>query len=341
MTSGEIHGLINQDSGEEFAHGQTVRNTFPEADFFLRIDADTDAQIKARVERFLHIILGTKLVTPACSETAMYLAASAAGNSACLSRQVGAALTDPNGEVIAVGWNDVPKAGGNLYVSDPKNDADGENDKRCWNLGGGICFNDREKRTIAELLVHDLVGKDIIDAQNIESAISHILSNSKVKDLIEFSRAIHAEMHAILLGSRTAGERIKGSSLFSTTYPCHSCARHIIAAGVSEVYYIEPYRKSLGTKLHDDAITEDETDTSKVRILPYDGVAPTRYLRFFTAPKSSRKDNGKMQLPDPKLARPRFEKTLEAFPKLEELIFQDLLQRHLVPEEAEQAQQSR
>jgi hypothetical protein len=38
MTSGEIYGLIDQYSGEEFAHGQTVRNTFPEADFFLRID---------------------------------------------------------------------------------------------------------------------------------------------------------------------------------------------------------------------------------------------------------------------------------------------------------------
>src|SRR5258708_1977741 len=79
MTSAEIYELIDQDSGEEFAHGQTVRDTFPEADFFLRIDADTDTQIKARVERFLHIILGTKLVTPAYSETAMYLAASAAG----------------------------------------------------------------------------------------------------------------------------------------------------------------------------------------------------------------------------------------------------------------------
>jgi deoxycytidylate deaminase len=116
MSTAQIFDLIDQDSGEEFAHGQTVRDTFPEADFFLRIDADTDTQIKARVERFLHIILGTKLTTPANSETAMYLAASAAGNSACLSRQVGATLTDAEEEVIAIGWNDVPKFGGNLYV---------------------------------------------------------------------------------------------------------------------------------------------------------------------------------------------------------------------------------
>lgn len=94
MSSAKVYELIDKDSGEELSHGQTVRDTFPQADFFLRIDADTDTQVKARVERFLHLILGTKVVTPAPSETAMYLAASASGNSACLSRQVGAALTD-------------------------------------------------------------------------------------------------------------------------------------------------------------------------------------------------------------------------------------------------------
>jgi len=119
MNHREIYDLIDQDSGEELAHGQTVRDTFPEADFFLRIDADTDTQIKGRVDRFLHLILGTRLTTPTAAETAMYLACSASGNSACLSRQVGAAITDKYGEVLAVGWNDVPKFGGNLYVSEP------------------------------------------------------------------------------------------------------------------------------------------------------------------------------------------------------------------------------
>ncbi|MYJ94987.1 MAG: deoxycytidylate deaminase, partial [Proteobacteria bacterium] len=64
MSQAGIYGLIDQDSGEEFDHGQTVRDTFPQADFFLRVDTDTDAQIAARVERFLHLILGTKVLTP-------------------------------------------------------------------------------------------------------------------------------------------------------------------------------------------------------------------------------------------------------------------------------------
>ena len=56
--------------------------------------------------------------------------------------------------------------------------------------------------------------------------------NSKIKSIVEFSRAIHAEMHAIITASQTAGERGRDGSLYITTYPCHNCARHIIVAGI-------------------------------------------------------------------------------------------------------------
>lgn len=187
MSQSEIYELVDQDSGEELAHGQTVRDTFPQADFFLRIDSDTDTQIASRVERFLNLILGTKVLTPTYSETAMYLAASAAGNSACLSRQVGAALTDESGEVIAVGWNDVPKSGGNLYMADPKSDPNGDKDKRCWNLEGGTCFNDQEKRLISELLIGSLAQDGIIADKDKQRAISAVIGNSKVKGRLSTS----------------------------------------------------------------------------------------------------------------------------------------------------------
>jgi deoxycytidylate deaminase len=330
MDQAQVYQLIDQDSGEELAYGQTVRDTFPNADFFLRIDTDTDTQITAKVTRFLNLILGTKVLTPTNSETAMYMAASAAGNSACLSRQVGAALTDESGEVVSVGWNDVPQFGGNLYIADTKNDPNGDKDKRCWNREGGICFNDQEKRLISELLVEELVREGMVADKDKLRAITSVTNNSKVKDLIEFSRSIHAEMHAILIGSQLAGQRAKGGKLFCTTYPCHSCARHIIAAGIKEVYYIEPYRKSLATKLHDDAITEDESDATRVRILPYDGVAPTRYLKLFRVPKDSRKEAGKMIRRDPRKSEPRFDKTLEALPALEGLVVKGLVEKNAI-----------
>ena len=88
---------------------------------------------------------------------------------------------------------------------------------------------------------------------------------------------------------------MKGGKLYCTTYPCHNCARHIIVAGIQEVYYIEPYVKSLCMELHADALTEDENTEGKVKILVYDGVAPRRYLEFFTMFKE-RKTNGKKKI---------------------------------------------
>src|SRR5690606_34937373 len=115
--------------------------------------------------------------------------------------------------------------------------------------------------------------------------------------------------------------KVRGGKIFVTTYPCHSCARHIIAAGISEVYFIEPYRKSLAVKLHSDAITEDENDTKKVRILAYDGVAPSRYLSLFRVPADSRKTaGGRMLTVDKASVRPRTHKSMEALERLEGLI---------------------
>jgi deoxycytidylate deaminase len=331
LSISEIYQLIDRDSGEESGTGQTVHKTFPQADFFLRVDAGTDTQLVGRVERFLYLILGTKIITPTFSETAMYAAASAAGNSACLSRQVGAAITDEDGSVIATGWNDVPCPGGGLYAYDPVHDPTGDADKRCWNKEGGKCFNDEEKELLAAALADTLEVAKIIPPENKADAAKALLENAKLKALIEFSRAIHAEMHAILNAGRSVGRKIAGGKIFVTTYPCHSCARHIIAAGLKEVYYIEPYRKSLATKLHDDAITEHEHAAPQmVRILPYDGVAPSKYFALFHMKPGSRKKDGKMIRVSLKTAKPQLEKSLEALPALEGIVVKSLISKKLI-----------
>jgi Cytidine and deoxycytidylate deaminase zinc-binding region len=111
-----------------------------------------------------------------------------------------------------------------------------------------------------------------------------------IKDLIEFSRSVHAEMNALLNCARSGVSPEKGV-LYCTTFPCHYCARHLIAAGLSEVYFVEPYVKSLATELHRDAIatevplSEDGRDKSKksdqMLVVPFTGVGPRMYEDFF------------------------------------------------------------
>lgn len=331
MSLGQVHELIDRDSGEEIANGQSVRDTFPLSDIFLRVGVESDQDIRRKIRRFINLVLNVKIETPSSAETAMYLAASAAGNSACLSRQVGAAITDKNGEVISVGWNDVPKWGGGLYGFDPEKDATGARDMRCMNKGG-VCFNDAEKDLITDQVVNELVKKGLITREN-QLAASTIISKSKVKDLLEFSRSIHAEMHAIISACAMGGERIKGGKLYCTTYPCHPCARHIVATGIAEVFYIEPYRKSLAVKLHDDTVSEDEKAQSHVKILPFDGIAPARYLEFFRMTRDSRKKEGKLIKINPKVASPKCDVTIESIPALEAIITKGLVDKRLVDSE--------
>ncbi|MDO7910012.1 anti-phage dCTP deaminase [Pseudomonas sp. 22-AL-CL-001] len=310
----EVHRLIDRDSGEEVKYGQSVEDTFPQCDFFLRVDSATDSQRNSRVRRFLELMLGTRIITPTINERAMYAAYSAARNSACLSRQVGAAITNSEGELLASGWNDVPKAFGGLYHTVDQNSST-DDDRRCWNIEGGRCFNDEEKTTIANAMVDRLIASGLVAEGQRSTAFDMLRKDSQLKSLIEFSRAVHAEMHALLTAGETKGGQIRNGKLFVTTYPCHSCARHLVAAGVKEVYFLEPYRKSLATRLHSDAITERESDDSKVRVMPFDGVAPSRFLRFFSAHPRGRKDpKGMMHVHD---ASPVTTITLEAIHTLE------------------------
>lgn len=316
----DIHRLINRDSGEEMDHGQQVQDTFPQSDFFLRVDEGTDSQLTSRVRRFLNLMLGTQVLTPTVAERSMYSAFSAARNSACLSRQVGAAITSAEGDLLATGWNDVPKAFGGLY--EIKNlSVTTDDDHRCYNKDGGKCFNDEEKDLIARAVVNKLVAHNALPVDKGDEAFKLIRHDSQLRSLIEFSRAVHAEMHALLNAGASHGAKIRGGKLFVTTYPCHSCARHIVAAGIREVYFVEPYRKSLATKLHADAITEQEANTLKVRIVPFDGVAPSRFLKFFGGDDRKDTKTGVMRR---KNAYPVTAVTLEALTTLETIAVRDL-----------------
>jgi deoxycytidylate deaminase len=111
-----------------------------------------------------------------------------------------------------------------------------------------------------------------------------------VKDLIEFSRSIHAEMTVLLNAARSAISPAE-TWLYCTTFPCHNCARHLVTAGVSRVYFIEPYVKSLAVDLHYDAIQTELAPSSqvgkardwhnKMLILPFTGVGPRMYEDYF------------------------------------------------------------
>lgn len=199
----------------------------------------------------------------------MFLAFAASLRSGDLSRQVGAVLTTDDGTLVAEGANDAPRFGGGQYW--PTDD-----DHR--DLALGYDSNERIRREMARRILestgHLDPGRDVLEQAG------PLLGDAEVLDITEFGRAVHAEMAAIMACARIGVSTI-GKRLYCTTFPCHNCAKHIIAAGVTQVMFIEAYPKSRALDLHRDAITLHEDVPTKVRFLPFVGIGPRRYLDLF------------------------------------------------------------
>lgn len=293
---------IDEDEGNP--NGQRVAKTMELSDYFIRNNSDSINDLENSVKRFLRIIFSVGVNTPTLDESSMYAATAAASRSACLSRQVGVVVVNADGEIIGTGTNDVPKFGGGLYPSSSVGDS------RCYNWKNGICHNDDRKKRLTDNATEELVKYLIAGSK--ESARAAVAS-SEVKSLIEFSRAVHAEMEAIVSVARTGGKGLVGSTLYSTTYPCHNCARHVVAAGVQKVVYIEPYAKSLAIDLHEDAISADEKDAGrKVIFVQYEGVSPNNYLAVFKS-GAERKRGGVRLSTDARTASPVIQEPLDDF----------------------------
>ncbi|ELA7931556.1 anti-phage dCTP deaminase [Vibrio alginolyticus] len=314
----EVDDLIHKDRKSNGDNGQQTEKAILDADFYVRNTQSHYASLSEKINRFISLIHGVNGLTPSLNEKGMFYAYTSSLQSACLSRQVGAAILDKDGNIIATGRNDVPKFKGGLYSYE-----DRDKDYRCIHKGAK-CYNDTYKKKIKESIT-DIISKNLsiehnktkryfsedtinelqktnadvsgidVDLELSEQLVNQI-SDSIYKDsglgsLIEFSRSIHAEMDAITSLARISGANTKGKILFTTTYPCHNCARHIVASGIESVIYIEPYEKSLALELHDDAIVDNVDDaTSKLAFTTFEGVAPRRYQKFFFSTADRKKD---------------------------------------------------
>lgn len=305
----DLSGIFTRDENDkEGDHGQKVSKTAYLSDFFVRNDGENDTRLVSTIQRYLEIGFNISVHTPTTDEAGMYAAVSAASKSACLSRQVGAAIYSPSGELISVGWNDVPKAQGGLYSTE-----NGQHDHRCYLWGGKLCHNDRKKEELYDKIFKKLSGEGLLAGQVDLNALRAALVKTPVKDLIEYSRSIHAEMEAIVSAGRSGKSGMVGGTLYTTTFPCHNCARHIVAAGIATVYYVEPYAKSLALELHSDSIGTGVDDTGqRVAFLQYEGVGPDSVLKLFHH-GIERKVDGKAHIVDKKSALPVLPPPMDGF----------------------------
>jgi deoxycytidylate deaminase len=277
MTIEEAKDLVERDFDEgKSPHGQRVNETFHRADFFVEIK-DARSDLECSIQRMVEIWFGHPFRTPTFDEYAMYMAHSAALRSADLSRQVGAVLTRDQ-QILSTGANDCPQAKGGLYWPSKSFMPGCTNDLPSGrDYMRGIDSNREAQLEMIEKIVKNLCK----DPKSSEAeAIRAKLDSSPISDITEYGRVVHAEMEALLACARF-GIATTGTTLYCTTFPCHNCAKHIIAAGVTRVVYIEPYPKSRAIRHHGDSITEVDED-NLVPFVPFTGIGPRRYFDLFS-----------------------------------------------------------
>lgn len=277
----ELAQIVEQ---EDDKLGQSVRESFPRGDYF--VDARSRERLQASLARYVRLLFGHPFETPTRDEFAMFHAHAAALRSADLGRRVGVAITNGHGCILAVGCNDVPKVGGGLYWN-------GESpDHRDFvkRLDSATKY---KRRLLAQALarLRDAGWRPPDDSQGDADSLidAGTLNGTQMQNLLEFGRSVHAEMSALSEAAHR-GIAVEGASMYSTTFPCHLCARHIISAGIRRVVHIEPYPKSLARELYEDMIEVDPRAprTDRVTFEPFVGVAPSIYTEMFRAP--DRKD---------------------------------------------------
>ena len=328
-----VNQLMTRDQAELMTFGQNTRKLFVEADLFVCNDRRPE-ELNTSIKRFLDIVFDTAIHTPTRAESAMYEADAASANSACMSRQVGASIVSSRGELIAVGWNDVPKFGGGLYIEEDRSRYDEvqkavvNKDHRCHNWAGGICHNETRRTKIISKVSEAAAAVGKVSGE-LAPAVLESVGRSEIADLIEYSRSIHAEMEAILSVAREGKHSLVGATLYTNTYPCHNCARHIVAAGIVNVVYIQPYMKSLATKLHADVVTEIPDKVGMAVFRQFDGIAPRNFIRLFK-PAAPRKMGGRISRTERANAVPIFRVPLDARSHYEDKVIADLAQKEHV-----------
>jgi deoxycytidylate deaminase len=283
----ELMSLDAEEAGNDY--GQHLRETFHQGDVF--IDGLSKGEMDSQLTRFIQAFFGRTDIAPTKQEYGMYAAKSAALRSADLSRQVGAAIFTDDGELITQGCNEVPKAMGGTYWDSEIPDY---RDVRLGYDPNDILKKDILRDLFDRLAKANLLSESAKSLGSVDDMVNQLthkrtprtkekdgpLATAQLMDVTEYGRVVHAEMCALCDAARL-GRSVKAAILYCTTFPCHNCTKHILAAGIKRVVYIEPYPKSKAKELHQNEIEIEKETSGRVSFMPFIGISPHRYRDIF------------------------------------------------------------
>ena len=214
---------------------QDVASSIENADVFISNNhknvTPQNIDLKLAILRNVCLIMFPGLLTPTPIERCMQIAFAAKCNSGCLSRQVGAVVTDKAYNILSVGWNDVPC--GDISCS-RKNLID-----LCrWEDTAAYTKYELEdadfRKKLEGFKYRNRKLKDLLRGLPMRYCFKDIHLNEKNPMR---SRAMHAEEKAL----SACGEKCIEGYLFTTSSPCEMCSKNAKNHRIKKIYYIELY----------------------------------------------------------------------------------------------------
>ena len=215
--------------------------------------------------KYAALIQHPGLITPSSEERCMVVAYTAKFNSGCLSRQVGAVITNQAHTIRSIGWNDVPygQIPCSLREFNQLMDLDGYplkivkyiysdyESKEYKKLPDNLSFIDHVKLKYKNL--HKFVlpyNKNILSnlyEGNLMKGIPDAYCFKTLQNEFEgeknqvHTRSLHAEENAILQMAKYGGEALQNGIIYVTASPCELCCKKLYQIGVRKIVYIDEY----------------------------------------------------------------------------------------------------
>jgi deoxycytidylate deaminase len=245
-----------------------VENCIQKSDFHLinlkkdEIDLFSPPSLNAFLTReeqlmkLIALINHPGLITPSSAERAMQIANTAKLNSGCISRQVGAVITDSSYFIKSIGWNDVAKGHTPCNLRNFKDFFDESNlndnphysdfEKGKSSPNASFKYKGENPGNFKEALIdyfkeaHDSKKNDL-NGRNCSFCFKTIHNHYEGEANQVHTRSLHAEENAMLQTTKLGGTGALGGFLFTTASPCELCSKKAYQLGIVRIYYIDPY----------------------------------------------------------------------------------------------------
>ncbi len=231
-----------RDIGDKsFFSVQDIQGCLQRADIYISNPDVVDevskyATLSNQLIRIISLIRRPGIVTPTAIERCMQVAHTAKLNSGCISRQVGAVVTDSSFGMRSIGWNDVPRGqtpcnlrsrSELLAGTGPSAYSDYEKSDEKY-LG-----RFREKSTKFAIVISN--GRN--DSYCFKTDYNELKGD---KNQVH-TRSLHAEENAFLQLAMSGSSVVLGAKLFTTASPCELCSKKAYQLGIDTIIYIDPY----------------------------------------------------------------------------------------------------